>query len=113
MGEHNCNEWGLFENPSWLLEHYFQNSGVLLDEDEKKEIFNFLETRNGSQIMEAFLCPLNRHATKEECGLSDEDFLEDSNHTYLLKHYIKNGGAAAFAKKREEKKKGELCIKKI
>jgi len=100
MIEHNCDEHGLFENPKWLLEHYFEKSGVQINDEDKKIIFDFLETGNGKQIMESFLCPVNRYCTKEEYSCSDEDFMQDKNYERLIKHYIFNGGAVAFAQRR-------------
>ena len=102
MLEHSCNEWGLFDHPEWLLEHYFLNSGVVLDQEEKDSIFNFIESRNGRQILESFLCPVNRHCTRLEYNCSDEDFVKDRNHDLLIRHYASNGGAEAFAIKREK-----------
>lgn len=101
MLEHSCDEWGLFYHPEWLLEHYFLNSGVVLNQEEKDSIFNFIESRNGRQILESFLCPVNRHCTRLEYKCSDEDFVVGNNHDFLIKHYALNGGAEAFAKKRE------------
>ena len=101
MKKKQCSEWVLFENPKWLLEHYFEYSGIVLTDTEKEEIFDFIESRNGAQIMESFLCPVNRHATREEHGCSDEDFIVGSNYNKLIMHYLQNGGAKAFALKRK------------
>ncbi len=102
MLENNCNEWELFQNPTWLLDHYFKSSGVELSEQEIKEITEFTKTRNGRQVTEAFLCPINRHCTRVKHGQSDKYFLIDGNYEYLIEHYIVAGGAAAFAKRRED-----------
>ncbi len=107
MTEHSCDEMGLFKNPSWLLEHYFQKSGVELSEEEKREVEDFIKTRNGTQITEAFLCPVNRHCTRLECECCDEDFLKGNNYEKLIMHYVLNGGALEFAKKREKLLNGE------
>jgi len=109
MIEHSCNEWGLFDHPEWLLEHYF--SRVFVEDDEKKIISSFLETRNGRQILESFLCPVNRHCTRLEYKCSDDDFVKGNNHDFLIKHYALNGGAEAFAKKREEFLESNKVIK--
>jgi hypothetical protein len=54
-----------------------------------------------AQLAEALTCPVNRHATMEEYGLSsDWDLFH--NPKLLLKHYIENGGAEAFAAKRDK-----------
>lgn len=102
MIEHNCNQWELLQNPMWLLDHYFTHSGVNLTKEEKQAIIDFTKTRNGQQITAAFLCPINRHATRVEYGCSDEFFIIGNNYEYLIGHYIVNGGAAAFAKLRQE-----------
>jgi hypothetical protein len=72
--EHNCDEWGLFENPKWLLDHYFKNSGVGLSDSEKKEVYDFLETPAGREMMAAFLNPENRRGTEKEYGCNEENF---------------------------------------
>ncbi len=112
MAEHGCDEWGLFKNPTWLLDHYFKNSGVQLSEEEKESIFAFIETRNGFQIMESFLCPINRNGTREEHHLSDYELLK--NYEKLILHFVLNGGAKKFAEEREEflRKKNEEEDKK-
>ena len=102
MKKKQCDEWVLFENPKWLLEHYFEYSGIVLTDSEKEELFDFIESRNGKQIAESFLCPVNRHATREEHKCSDEDFVVGNNYNRLIMHYLQNGGAKAFALKRKE-----------
>jgi hypothetical protein len=104
MREHGCNEWSLFENPIWLLTHYFENSGVELSMNDKKDIFDFVETECGKQIVEAFSCPVNRHAVRAKYKWSDEDFLKEGNKGELVKNFVENGGAVAFALKRKNKK---------
>ena len=99
---YNCTEQDLFNNPGWLIRHYFENSGVKLTDSEKNQIEDFLITRNGRQVTKAFLCPTNRNSVKEEYGLSDDDFLKAKNYNKLIEHYIVFGGAKVFADKKEE-----------
>ena len=56
-------------------------------------------TRN--QLIEALTCPVNRHTTRVEKKCDDWDLFHHPD--WLISHYIKNGGAKAFAKHREEK----------
>jgi len=101
MEEYKCGEMELFENPTYLLHHYFKNSGIVLNEADQYEIEIFLSSRNGKQIAEAFLCPVNRHCTRVEYNCCDGDFIVGKNYERLIIHYVVNGGADAFAKKRE------------
>ncbi len=101
MLEHKCDEIGLFENPEYLLHRHFKNRGMLIDVDDRREMEFFLSTRNGRQIIDAFLCPVNRHCTRVENNYSDADLIKDRNFEKLIMHYVINGGAEAFAKKRE------------
>ena len=102
MFEYKCNEWDLFQHHEWLLDHYFKHSGVSIDDAEKREILDFLKTRDGEQIKEAFLCPINRDATRKQHDCNDDYFLKDHNYNLLIRHYIEKGGAEAFAGKRKE-----------
>lgn len=52
------------------------------------------------QIMEALNCPVNRHCTRVEHDCDDWDLQKNPN--WLVKHFIDNGGAVAFAQKRKE-----------
>lgn len=52
------------------------------------------------QIVEALTCPINRYATMREHNC-DEWFLYKKPEL-LIRHFIENGGAKAFAKRREE-----------
>lgn len=56
---------------------------------------------NDAQIWESFLCPVNRHCTRVEHNCDDWELFKHPE--WLVEHYIKNGGAEAFAKHREEK----------
>lgn len=106
MVEHGCNEYDLFRNPTWLLSHYFEKSGLNFTQEEREEIISFaLDGKFGLQVTEAFLCPVNRHCTRVEHNCSDEFFIEGNNYILLLNHFIEKGGAAAFADEREEREK--------
>ena len=102
MKEHNCNEHDLFLHPSWLFKHYFDYSGVCLSNEEKIEILHYSRTRLGRQVVQAFLCITNRYMTMKEHGCSPGNFLEGKNHDLLIEHFIENGGAKEFAKRREK-----------
>jgi len=52
------------------------------------------------QVVEALTCPINRHGTRVEHECDDEWLGRHPD--LLIKHYIENGGAAAFAKRRPE-----------
>jgi hypothetical protein len=105
MSEHNCNEHDLFEHPEWLLEHYFNNSGIQLEERERNLLREHLKNRLGEQTAQAFLCPVNRSMTMEEYKCPPESFLEGKNYDHLLRHYAENGGAEKFAELREIRRK--------
>ena len=62
---------------------------------------------NIQQIIEIFTCPVNRHSTRVEYQCSDVELYDHPD--WLIKHFIENGGAEAFAKKRLEFQK--LCDK--
>lgn len=53
-----------------------------------------------AQIVDALTCPVNRHMTRVEHDCNDQDLYE--NPEWLLAHYVKHGGAKAFAKRRKE-----------
>lgn len=102
MKEHGCDEHGLFLHPSWLFKHYFENSGIPLTDQDKIEILRYSRGRWGKQPVQAFLCITNRYMTMREYGCSPESFLREKNHDCLIMHFIANGGAVAFAKRREK-----------
>lgn len=52
------------------------------------------------QIVEALTCPINRHCTRLERRCDDWELWH--NPEWLIQHFIDNGGAAAFARRREE-----------
>lgn len=65
----------------------------------KKIIFDFKKYEL-KQILEAVTCPINRHGTREEHGCDDWELFRHPE--LLIKHFVENGGAAAFAKRRAE-----------
>jgi len=67
-----------------------------------------LQDNNWRQIVEALTCPLNRAMTMREHSCNEMDLF---NHPeWLIKHYIENGGAVAFAKKRSPQPEPEYMI---
>ena len=52
------------------------------------------------QVRIALTCHINRHMTRLEHKCSDQDLFEHPE--WLLDHFIANGGAEAFAKRRAE-----------
>ncbi len=54
-----------------------------------------------AQVLDAVTCPLNRSATMIEHGI-DEWELYRRGPAPLITHYIENGGAVAFARRRAE-----------
>lgn len=52
------------------------------------------------QLVDALTCPINRHATRLHHNC--DDWFLHQHPDLLLMHYIKNGGAVAFARRREE-----------
>ncbi len=52
------------------------------------------------QIWEALTCPINRHCTRLEHGCDDWDLFHHPE--WLITHFISNGGAEEFAKRRAE-----------
>lgn len=113
MEEYGCDEWVLLEHPEFSLAHYYNNSGIELSFEDKKDIADFMATRCGIQITAAFLCPVNRHAVRDKYKCSDEDFLEEENQERLVRNFVENGGAVAFAIEREKRKKEEERLKEI
>ena len=61
---------------------------------------SFLCTYKHAQVMEALSCPVNRDATRKERNCDDLVLFDHPE--WLVEHYIKYGGAAAFARRREE-----------
>lgn len=55
---------------------------------------------NVAQIIEAVTCPVNRHATRVEHNCSDQELYYHPE--WLIEHFIKHGGAEAFAQKRKD-----------
>lgn len=53
-----------------------------------------------AQIVDAISCPCNRHCTRVEHSCDDFELYKHPE--WLLHHYIENGGAIAFAKRRKE-----------
>ena len=76
-------------------------------EEEKKELIDYLKTENGIQIMESFLCPVNRKAYKDSQSkpCTDEDLPMGDNPGGLIFHYCDKGGAEAFREKRKKNSK--------
>ena len=56
---------------------------------------------NDAQIVEALTCPVNRHCTRIEHRCDDWEL--HLHPEWLLEHFIQNGGAVEFAKRREDK----------
>jgi hypothetical protein len=52
-----------------------------------------------TQLVEALTCPLNRHGTRVEYNCDDWGLFQ--NPQWLIFHFIENGGAAEFAKRRD------------
>ncbi len=52
------------------------------------------------QIMEALLCPINRHCTREQHNCDDWDLWHHPD--WLIEHFISHGGAVEFAKRRAD-----------
>ena len=55
---------------------------------------------NRQQLIEALLCPINRNGTREEYRCDDWGLFK--NPQWLLEHFMKYGGAEAFARHRED-----------
>jgi hypothetical protein len=56
---------------------------------------------NDDQVIEALTCPVNRHCTRVEHNCDDWEL---HNHPeWLIIHFIENGGAVEFAKRRADK----------
>ena len=54
--------------------------------------------RNIKQLVEALTCPVNRYATMVEHSCDEWELFHHPD--WLVMHYVENGGAEAFAKKR-------------
>ncbi len=52
------------------------------------------------QMIDALTCPINRHGTRVEYNCDDWGLWRNPN--LLVQHYIENGGAKEFAKRRGE-----------
>ena len=52
------------------------------------------------QIIEALTCPINRHFTRLKHGCDDWGLWR--NPSLLINHFIENGGAVEFAKRRAD-----------
>ena len=66
----------------------------------KRKVFN-IRRYTHDQIVDALLCPINRDMTRREHSCDDEALWKNKGE-WLIEHYIKFGGAEAFAKRREE-----------
>jgi hypothetical protein len=53
---------------------------------------------NWRQVVEALTCPINRMSTMIEHSCNEWTLFEHPE--WLISHYVENGGAAAFAKRR-------------
>lgn len=68
---------------------------------ERRKVKKLDITRyNHDQIVDALLCPVNRHMTRVEHGCNDKALWENGG-VWLMEHYINFGGAAEWAKRRE------------
>ena len=56
---------------------------------------------NHQQFVDAMLCPVNRDMTRREHNCDDKALWENGG-VWLMEHYIKFGGAEAWAKHRDE-----------
>ena len=54
------------------------------------------------QIIEALTCPVNRHCTRVEHNCDDWELFKHPE--WLMMHFIENGGAKEFTKRRGNKK---------
>jgi hypothetical protein len=52
------------------------------------------------QVIDALTCPVNRDCTRREHGCDDWELWR--NPDWLIDHYIRNGGADEFAKRRAD-----------
>lgn len=66
----------------------------------KRVVFN-LAKYTLDQIKDALLCPVNRDMTRREHSCDDRALWEDGGKK-LMDHYLKFGGAEAWAKKRAQ-----------
>lgn len=65
----------------------------------KKKIFDLQKYRI-QQIVESLNCPINRHCTRVEHNCDDWELFKHPD--WLLTHFIEQGGAREFAKRRAE-----------
>ena len=63
-------------------------------------VFDHTGSLHGQILIDPLTCPITRQGTRVEHDCDDWDLWRNPN--LLLEHYIKNGGATAFARKREE-----------
>lgn len=56
---------------------------------------------NQDQIVMALTCPVNRHCSRVEHNCDDWELFRHPE--WLLEHFITNGGAKEFAKRRQNK----------
>jgi len=59
-----------------------------------------LEQYNLTQILDAVTCPVNRHAVRAKKTCDDWELYKHPD--WLIEHYVENGGAVAFARRRSE-----------
>lgn len=59
-----------------------------------------LNEYNEKQRVDALTCPINRHGTRVENNCDDWELWR--NPRLLIEHYIRHGGADAFARRRDE-----------
>jgi hypothetical protein len=52
------------------------------------------------QVIVALTCPINRDCTRKEHQCDDWELFKHPD--WLIRHFIENGGAEAFARRREE-----------
>jgi hypothetical protein len=80
----------------WYYKVFFN-----LARSEKGGGMNQLCRNNLTQLVEALLCPVNRHAVREKYGWNDWDLFH--NPDVLVQHYVENGGAEKNAQLRNER----------
>lgn len=66
----------------------------------KTEFFD-IQNYTRDQIVDALLCPVNRDMTRREHGCDDKVLWENKGR-WLLEHYVRFGGAEAWAAHRPE-----------
>lgn len=52
------------------------------------------------QLVEALTCPVNRDAVRRKYNCDDIELFKHPE--WLIKHYVENGGAREFAKRRDQ-----------